>query len=150
MVSSTKVEDFPSYKLNRFARKLIVNFCERDKKYVSSFKCRDTCSAVQVNRLNEWVERGGKCHRISYPESYKNSSSVIFTDFIRSDLLIFTKKKILIFRISIIQWITRQANLAFRFETSFRIKSETSLKTNESDEYITWQVLKKMFPKWRA
>lgn len=93
MVSSTKVEDFPSYKLNRFARKLIVNFCERDKKYVSSFKCRDTCSAVQVNRLNEWVERGGKCHRISYPESYKNSSSVIFTDFIRSDLLIFTKKK---------------------------------------------------------
>lgn len=93
MVSSTKVEDFPSYKLNRFARKLTVNFCERDKKYVSSFKCRDTCSAVQVNRLNEWVERGGKCHRISYPELYKNSSSVIFTDFIRSDLLIFIKKK---------------------------------------------------------
>lgn len=56
MVSLTKVEDFPSYKLNRFARKLIVNFCERDKKYVSSFKCRDTCSTVQVNRLNELKE----------------------------------------------------------------------------------------------
>lgn len=149
MVSSTKVEDFPSYKLNRFARKLIVNFCERDKKYVSSFKCRDTCSTVQVNRLNEWVERGGKCHRISrivqkfFECNFYRFHSKRFVD-------IYKKKKNSHSRISIIQWITRQANLAFRFETSFRIKSETSLKTNESDEYITWQVLKKMFPKWRA
>lgn len=95
MVSSTKVEDFPSYKLNRFARKLTVNFCERDKKYVSSFKCRDTCSAVQVNRLNEWVERGGKCHRISrivqkfFECNFYRFHSKRFVD-------IYKKKKILI------------------------------------------------------
>lgn len=72
---------------------------------------------------------------ISYPELYKNSSSVIFTDFIRSDLLIFTKKKkkfpIPEFRSS----NELQAKLILHFDSKLDPdKMETSLKTNKSDD----------------
>lgn len=72
---------------------------------------------------------------ISYPELYKNSSSVIFTDFIRSDLLIFTKKKkkfaIPEFRSS----NELQAKLISHFDSKLDPdKMETSLKTNKSDD----------------
>lgn len=73
---------------------------------------------------------------ISYPELYKNSSSVIFTDFIRSDLLIFTKKKKKKFPIPEFRSSNElQAKLISHFDSKLDPdKMETSLKTNKSND----------------
>lgn len=74
------------------------------------------------SHANEWVEKRGKSVIRLATGCDRSSSSVIFTDIIRTDLLIFIFKKKKKFPIPEFRCITGQANLAFDSKLHIRIK----------------------------